>query len=126
MKVRIYALLIVSAMLLPSCSDPYFSMSGESQLKIEKDIHFLKMYKTTLCSIREGHEREEISPGKCLALYYDFKENDSVQDGKKEVVKRVNYILNNSVKFDKNYSVQLYKFTTEIGGCTSYIKQNCM
>ncbi len=126
MKVRNLALLIVSALLLPSCSDPYFSMSGESQLTIEKDILFLEIYENTLCSIKEMHEWEEISRGKCLALYYDFKENDSVQDGKKEVAKRVSYILNNPDKFDKKFPDRLSKVTRKIGVCAGYINQNCM
>ncbi len=126
MKVRNLALLIVSALLLPSCSDPYFSMSGEKQLAIEKDILFLEIYENTLCSIKKMHEWEEISRGKCLALYYDFKENDSIQDGKKEVAKRVSYISNNPDEFDKNFLDRLSNVTRKIGVCTSYINQNCM
>jgi hypothetical protein len=127
LKVRNLALLIVSALLLPSCADnPYSSMSSESQLMIEKDIHFLEMYKNTLCSINEMRELEEITRGKCLALYYDFKLNDSVQDGKKEVAERISYILANPDKFDKIFLDRLSIITTKIEDCTRYIKENCM
>jgi hypothetical protein len=122
MKVRNFALLIVSALLMSSCSGPYFSMSGESQLMIEKDIRFLETYKNTFCSIREMHEQEEISRGKCLALYYDNKENDS---DKREVAKRVSYILNNPDKFDKKISDRLSNITTKTVDCTNYINQKC-
>jgi hypothetical protein len=93
---------------------------------IEEDIHFLEMYKNTLCSIKETHELEEISRGKCLALYYDFKGNDSVQDGKEVVAKRVSYILTNPDKFDKNFPDRLSIVTAKIEVCTLYIKENCM
>ena len=93
---------------------------------VDKDIHFLEMYNNTLCSIKEEHEKGEISRGKCLALYYDFKDNDRVQNGKKEVIKRVSYILNNPDKFDDNYPVRLSDATMKIGACTNYIKKNCM
>ncbi len=127
MKVRNLALLIVSALLLASCSDnPYSSMSSNSQLIVEKDIDFLEMYQNTLCSIKKKHEWEEISRGKCLALYYDFKENDSVQDGKKEVTKRVSYILNNPDEFDEKFLDRLSYAIAKIGDCSSYIKKNCM
>ena len=97
-------------------------MSGESQLMIEMDIRFLETYKNTVCSIMEMHEQKVISRGKCLALYYDNSENDSV---KGEVTKRVSYILNNPDKFDKNVSDRLSNITTKTGGCTNYISQNC-
>jgi hypothetical protein len=122
MKVRNLALLIVSALLLSSCSDPYFSTRGESQLMIEKDIRFLEAYKNTFCSIMEMYERKEISRGKCIALYYDGKENDS---DKAEVAKRVSYILKNPDKFDKNISDRLSNITTKTVECTTYINQNC-
>ena len=127
MKVRNLALLIVSALLLPSCAEnPYSSMSSESQLMIEEDIHFLEMYKNTLCSINEIHELEEITRGKCLALYYDFKLNDSVQDGKNVVAERISYIFANPDKFDKDFPDRLSIITTKIEDCTRYIKENCM
>jgi hypothetical protein len=122
MKVRNLALLIVSALFLSSCSNPYFSMNGESQLMIEKDIRFLEAYRNSFCSIMEMHERKEISRGKCIALYYDNKENDS---DKAEVAKRVSYIMKNPDKFDKNLFERLSNITTKTVECTNYINQNC-
>ncbi len=126
MKIQNLVLVIALTLLLSSCSDPYFSMSGESKLMIERDIRFLEIYETTLCNIKEMHEREEISRGKCLALYYEFKENDGIQDGRKVVAKRVGYIMSNPDSFDRKYSEQLSEFTTKIGDCNSYINKNCM
>jgi len=89
-------------------------------------MYFVEMYKKTLCNIKKMHEWEEISGGKCLALYYDFKGNDGIQSGKKEVSKRVGYIVSNPDKFDKNLSAEITKATVEIGACNEYIKSNCM
>lgn len=127
MKVRNLALLIVAALLLPSCSDnPYSSMGSNSLMMVEKDIGYLEMYEKTLCGIKKKHEWEEITRGKCLALYYDFKGNDRVQNGKKEVTKRVSYVLNNPDKFDSSFPARLSDATMKIGVCTNYIKKNCM
>ena len=123
MKVLNFSLSIVAMLLLSSCSDPYFSMSGDSQLMIENDISILETYANTLCSIKEMQEREEISRGKCLAMYYDKKEHNRVE---KEVTKRVSYILSNPAQFDKEIYGRLTIITAKTADCANYINQNCM
>ncbi|THB70147.1 MAG: hypothetical protein D6B25_20555 [Desulfobulbaceae bacterium] len=126
MNVRIYALLIAFMMLLPACSDPYFTMTGDAKMMIERDIRFLEMYEKSLCEIKKGREREELSRGKCLALYYDLKENERVENSREKVAKRVSYIVTNPDKFEKDDSIKVYNLTTKIGECDTYILQNCM
>jgi len=123
MKNRNLALAFLSALLLPGCADPYFSIRGEAVLLIENDIRYLEKYESNLCSIKEMHENGEISRGKCLAMYYDNTENDRV---KNEVAKRASYILSNPDEFDKDFSNRLSEVTTNTVDCTTYIKQNCM
>lgn len=117
------ALLLVSLLLLSSCSDPYLTIRGDSQLMIEKDVHFLELYKNALCNIKDMHERQEISRGKCLAMYYDNTQNDRV---KSEVATRASYILNNPDEFDKSLAEKLSNIATETTECTAYINANCM
>lgn len=126
MKVRNFTILIATALLLSSCSDPYSSIYGESPAMLEKDIRFLEKYKNTLCSIKEKREYEEITRGKCLALYYEYKDKESIQDKKKETVKRIGYILGNPEKFDKDSYDRVSTATTGIVDCNSYINRNCI
>lgn len=100
-------------------------MGSNSQMMVEKDIQFVEMYKKSLCGIKKKHEWEEISGGKCLALYYDFKEDDRIQGSKEEVTRRVGYIVSNPDKFDKDLPAKITKATMEIGVCSNYIKSNC-
>lgn len=117
---------IASALLLSSCVDPYSSLYGESPTKIKEDADFLEGYKTSLCSIKEQHEYEEISRGRCLALYYDFKEQSHTKKEKEEIVKRVSYIMKDPGKVDQSILDQLSRSTAEIGACKEYITENCM
>jgi len=123
MKIANFALVILSALLLPACADPYYSIRGEAVLLIENDIRFLEKNENDLCSIKEMHENGDISRGKCLAMYYDNTENDRA---KKEVAKRASYILTHPDEFDRNFSERLSEATTKTMDCTTYIKQNCM
>lgn len=117
---------IVSASLLSSCVDPYSSLYGESPMKIQQDVDFLNGYKNGICGIKEKHEYEEISSGKCLALYYDFKDQSQIKSEREAVAKRVKYILEDPGEADQATLTQLSLATAAIGECKEYIKENCM
>jgi hypothetical protein len=123
MRIDHAMLAFLGALLLTSCSNPYFSMDGSSQFMIDKDIRFLEKYRNTLCNIKETHEREEITSGRCLALYYDQNQSDDIE---KETMQRVGYILAHPGKFDKKIAENLSTITTDIVDCTNYINTNCL
>lgn len=117
---------IAPALLISSCVDPYSSLYGESPTKIKEDVDFLESYKNGICTIKEKHEYEEISRGKCLALYYDYKEQSDIKSTKESVVKRVSQILKDPGKVDQSILDQLSLSTAAIADCKNYITENCM
>lgn len=126
MKVRNFTILIALALLLCSCANPYSSLYGDSPSKIKEDVHFLELYKNTICGIKEKHEYKEISSGKCLALYYDYKEQNHTKNEWEDVVKRIRYILEDPGKIDPKTFDLLSKASIEIADCKNYITENCL
>jgi len=118
--------LITSTILLCSCSSPYSALYGESPTKIKKDVHFLEGYRDTLCGIKEKHEYEEIPSGRCLALYFDFKDQSHTKTEMEGVANRVRSILEDPDKVDQSIIDQLSEATAEIAACKNYIKKTCM
>ena len=115
-----------AAVLTCSCTNPYSSLYDESSSKITEDTRFVEVYKNTICNIKEEHKQKEITSGKCLALYYDHKDQSQIKDEKEEVVKRVRYVLENPDKFDKKTHDLLSRTTVELADCDNYIILNCM
>lgn len=86
----------------------------------------MEKYHETICGIQDQHEDEEISRGKCLALYYDYKDKMHIKDERREVIQRVRYILANPGKFDQDSYDLVSTATSEIVDCKSYIEKNCI
>lgn len=86
----------------------------------------MESYKDTICGIKDQHENKEITRGKCLALYYEHKDQSHIKEEKEKVVKRVGYILENPDKFDKKTHDKLSIASMEIANCDNYIMLNCM
>ncbi len=126
MKIRKFMMVIVSAFPLCSCVNPLSSLYNESSSKLTEDARFVESYRNTICDIKKEHEYKEITSGKCLARYYDYKDQPHLKEEKEEVVKRVRYILENPEKFDQKTYNKLSKTTVEIANCDDYILLNCM
>ena len=118
--------LTASALLLCSCANPYSSLYDESPSKLKKDVAFLEEYKNNMCDITEKHGYKEISSGRCLALYYDFKDQSHTKNEMATVAKRVRNILQDPGKANQSTLDQLSTATAAIAECQSYITQNCM
>lgn len=116
--------LMLPAFLLCSCANPYSSLYGDSPSRLKEDINFLDRYKQTVCDIKEQHEYGEISTGKCLALYYDCKED--MNDEKDDVVQRISYVYKHPDKVDQSTLNTVSEATVAIAGCLTYITENCM
>ncbi|BHH83774.1 hypothetical protein [Desulforhopalus sp. 52FAK] len=93
---------------------------------MKADVDFLEEYKNSMCGIKDKHEYEEISSGRCLALYYDYKDQSHTKNEMEDVVKRVRSILEDPGKADQSSLDRLSKASAEIVGCKNYITENCM